>query len=105
MWPISLIPPHAPAPAFPATISPGRGKILSAAALTRRAPSSCWAGAESWASLTSNGLVGLCGVLDAADVVPRLEGAGALGAVVGSGIRWRGRRKRLLIWSWADRKR
>ena len=45
--------------------------------------SSCWAGAESWANLMANGLVGLCGVLDAADVVPRLEGAGALGAVVG----------------------
>src|SRR3954451_933007 len=26
---------------------------------------------------------GLCGLLDAADVVPRLEGAGPLGAVVG----------------------
>jgi hypothetical protein len=29
------------------------------------------------------GRFGLCGELDAADVVPRLEGAGALGAVVG----------------------
>jgi putative transposase len=50
-----------------------------------RASSTCWAGAEIWASLPANGLVGLCGQLDAADVVPRLEGAGPLGAVVGSG--------------------
>jgi hypothetical protein len=31
------------------------------------------------------GWCGLCGLLDAADVVPRLEGAGPLGAVVGCG--------------------
>jgi hypothetical protein len=28
---------------------------------------------------------GLCGLLDAADVVPRLEGAGAIGAIIGRG--------------------
>ena len=47
---------------------------------------------------------GLCGQRDAADVVPRLEGAGPLGAVVGCNHAVAGR-KRLLIWSWADRKR
>src|SRR5689334_25158721 len=31
------------------------------------------------------GCCGLCGLLDAADLVPRLEGAGPLGAVVGCG--------------------
>ena len=31
------------------------------------------------------GCCGLCGLLDAADVVPRLEGVGPLGAVVGGG--------------------
>ena len=31
----------------------------------------------------AQGWWGLCGQLDAADVVPRLEGAGPLGAVVG----------------------
>ena len=31
------------------------------------------------------GWCGLCGELDAADVVPRLEGAGPIGAVVGCG--------------------
>jgi hypothetical protein len=29
------------------------------------------------------GCCGLCGLLDAADVVPRLKGAGALGAIIG----------------------
>jgi len=32
----------------------------------------------------AQGRFGLCGLLDAADIVPRLEGAGALGAIVGS---------------------
>jgi hypothetical protein len=31
------------------------------------------------------GCYGLCGLLDAADIVPRLEGAGPFGAVVGCG--------------------
>lgn len=34
-------------------------------------------------SLTAHRVGGLCGLRDAADVVPRLEGAGPLGAVVG----------------------
>jgi hypothetical protein len=35
--------------------------------------------------LTANGLVGVCGQRDAAGVVPRVEGAGPFGAVVGCG--------------------
>jgi hypothetical protein len=51
------------------------------------------------------GRFGLCGVLDVADVVPRLEGGVRSARYSVAGMRWRGRRKRLLIWSWADRKR
>src|SRR5689334_2860084 len=44
--------------------------------------SSCWAGAEIWVRL-QQGRFGLCGCLNAADIVPRLEGAGPLGTVLG----------------------
>jgi hypothetical protein len=42
------------------------------------------------------GCCGLCGLLDAADVVPRLEGTGPLGAVVGCGHAVAGREEEVV---------
>src|SRR3954468_21673373 len=90
----------------PSRTDPGPPWRLRAAGGLPGAPSTCWARDKSWASLTANR-----GDADyAATLMPQTSchasTAWARAARYSvAGMRWRGRRKRLLIWSWAERNR
>src|SRR5689334_6812466 len=70
------------------------------------APSTCWARDESWASWTANrDDAGYAATLMLQTSCHASKAWARAARYSVAGMRWRGRRKRLLIWSWAERNR
>src|SRR5690242_18363814 len=98
---VDLETPHRPeAPFYPSVIL-----FQMVVEVLGRASSSCWARSESWTCLRAHrGAAGYaaCSMPQTWCHAWKARARSARSSV--AGMRWRGRRKRLLIGSWADRK-